>query len=134
MNLLPQGNFRDPGVNARWAEGFNIPIDGDRMLAWHGSDITTSGVSPDSHALLMRLCRRAWKSAFGPSASLVRNACGLQIDLYHLSRLPLFQKRKQWVAVVQVADLLPDKWNEIRVQRERILLAMLAVTSLHDDE
>ncbi|MCX8108251.1 MAG: hypothetical protein N3G20_05540, partial [Verrucomicrobiae bacterium] len=25
VNLLPQGNFRNPGANTRWAEGFNIP-------------------------------------------------------------------------------------------------------------
>ncbi len=25
MNLLPQGNFANPGVNTGWAEGFNIP-------------------------------------------------------------------------------------------------------------
>ena len=24
-NLLPQGNFENPGVNTEWAEGFNIP-------------------------------------------------------------------------------------------------------------
>ena len=25
VNLLPQGNFENPGVNTGWAEGFNIP-------------------------------------------------------------------------------------------------------------
>ena len=25
VNLLPQGNFEDPGVNTEWAQGFNIP-------------------------------------------------------------------------------------------------------------
>ena len=25
VNLLPQGDFKNPGVNTEWAEGFNIP-------------------------------------------------------------------------------------------------------------
>src|SRR5436190_323693 len=25
QNLLPQGNFKEPGANTEWAEGFNIP-------------------------------------------------------------------------------------------------------------
>jgi hypothetical protein len=25
VHLLPQGDFRNPGANAAWAEGFNIP-------------------------------------------------------------------------------------------------------------
>ena len=65
---------------------------------------------------------------------LVGNACHREIDLYHLGRLPLLEKRKQWVAVVQVPDLFPNERNEIRVQREYIPFTVLTEGSLNGDE
>ena len=37
VNLLPQGNFENPGVNTGWAEGFNIPNNQEfQVISEHG--------------------------------------------------------------------------------------------------
>lgn len=37
VNLLPQGNFENPGVSTGWAEGFNIPNNQEfRVISEHG--------------------------------------------------------------------------------------------------